>query len=96
MVYWYLPETKNIPLEEMGKLFGDEVVVYAEDLHVDHNTHELIVDEHGVTGGGQVHRIATEAGVPGRPAVRSHDMEKDAVGHETTVEHIDGVQNEKH
>ena len=79
--FFYLPETKNIPLEEMAKLFGDEVVVYAEDLHVDHNTHELIVDEHG-TG---VHRIATEAGVP--RISHSADMEK----HADTPEHVHTV-----
>lgn len=26
--YFYLPETKGVPLEEMGDLFGDEVVVH--------------------------------------------------------------------
>lgn len=43
----FLPETKGIPLEEIAKIFGDddEVAVYAEYIHVDHNTHELIIDE---------------------------------------------------
>ena len=44
----------------MAKLFGDEVAVYEADLHVDHNTHELVVEEHDT----HVHRVATEAGVP--------------------------------
>jgi hypothetical protein len=67
----FLPETKNIPLEEMAKLFGDDsVAVYAEDLHVDRNTHELVVDDHN---DHNIHKIATEAGQPG-------DIEK--VGHQ--------------
>lgn len=45
----------------MAKLFGDEVAVYEADLHVDHATHELVVDEHST----HMHRVATEAGVPG-------------------------------
>jgi MFS family permease len=45
-----LPETKGIPLEEMAKIFGDteDVMVYAKDLHVDHNTHELVVGKDGL------------------------------------------------
>ncbi|KIW88752.1 uncharacterized protein Z519_10799 [Cladophialophora bantiana CBS 173.52] len=88
--YFYLPETKNIPLEEMAKLFGDEVAVYAEDLHVDHRTHELIVDEHGHTG---VHKVATEAGNP-RPSTGG-DVEKHGTGHGATTEHVDSEQSEK-
>lgn len=83
--YFYLPETKNIPLEEMAKLFGDEVVVYAEDLRVDQRTHELIVDEHG-TG---VHRVATEAAAP--RTSHSADVEKHAEGNRAVVEHVDTV-----
>ena len=94
-VYFFLPETKNIPLEEMAKLFGDEVVVYAEDLHVDQRTHELIVDEHGIAGGGQVQRVATEAGgPPGHPA--ELDTEKDGIAHAGSVEHVDSAAAGKH
>lgn len=28
IVYLYVPETKQIPVEEIGALFGDEVVVH--------------------------------------------------------------------
>lgn len=64
LIYFFLPETKNIPLEEMARLFGDDddIAVYADDIHVDHNTHELVIDEHGRTDG--IHRVATEAGAP--------------------------------
>lgn len=46
----FIIETKQIPLEEMGAIFGDEVAVRAADVHVDHNTHELIVNEHTAKG----------------------------------------------
>jgi hypothetical protein len=44
----FLPKTKGVPLEEMAKLFGDvdEIQVFAADIHVDHNTHELVVAAH--------------------------------------------------
>jgi hypothetical protein len=81
-VYFYLPETKNIPLEEMARLFGDndDIAVYADEIHVDHNTHELVIDEHGRAHG--IHRVATEARVPHQKAVlETHPLEKD-VGQE--------------
>lgn len=45
--YFYLPETKGRTLEEMAVVFGDDedVVVYMKDIHVDHTTHELIVEK---------------------------------------------------
>lgn len=44
-----LPETKGIPLEEMAKIFGDteDIMVFSSDLHIDHNTHELVVSDKG-------------------------------------------------
>lgn len=41
-----LPETKNIPLEEMAALFGDtdEVAVFSTQIHMNKNTHEISVD----------------------------------------------------
>src|SRR6266536_4099824 len=53
-----LPETKGIPLEEIAALFGDmdEVMVWSSDIHVDHATHELVVDPHG--DGGEVRHVA--------------------------------------
>ena len=67
---FFLPETKGIPLEEMAKLFGDtdDIAVFSDDIHVDHNTHELVVEAHD---GTHVQRVATEAGVPpGTPKIR--------------------------
>ena len=36
LYYFYLPETANVPLEEMAKLFGDEadVAIFSEDIHL--------------------------------------------------------------
>ncbi|OQV02402.1 hypothetical protein CLAIMM_07606 [Cladophialophora immunda] len=63
-----LPETKGVPLEEIAAVFGDteEVMVYSEDIHVDHRTHDLVVDLHTgntVAGSGDeaLRRVATEA-----------------------------------
>ena len=53
-----------MPLEEIAALFGDrdEVMIFSEDIHVDHTTHELVVDTHGARAdGGITHRVATEA-----------------------------------
>lgn len=36
IVYLYLPETKGLPVEEIGALFGDEVIVH------------LTADGHGI------------------------------------------------
>lgn len=47
-----IPETKGLPLEEIAAIFGDteEVMVYARDIHVDHNTHNLVVNKHSADG----------------------------------------------
>ena len=48
----------------MAKIFGDteDVIVYAEDILIDHNTHELVVKEHGGSGTGLTY-VATEQGI---------------------------------
>ena len=68
--FFVLPETKGIPLEEMAKLFGDDehIAVYSSAIHLDHNTHELMVDEKN-----GLHHIATEAD---RKAVAPVHVEK--------------------
>lgn len=45
--YFYLPETKGRTLEEMAVIFGDDedVVVLLKDIHVDHRTHQLVVEK---------------------------------------------------
>ena len=49
---WY-PDTRNMPLEEISALFGDEdeVAIYQEEIEIDSNTH-AIVDHHGEKDGG--------------------------------------------
>lgn len=51
----------------MAKLFGDtdDIIVYAADIHIDHNTHELVVEAHGEKN-GLVH-VATEGDHVNRP-----------------------------
>ena len=48
----------------MAKIFGDteDVIVYAEDILIDHNTHELVVKEHGGRDTGFTY-VATEQGI---------------------------------
>ena len=46
IVYWFwVPETKSRPLEEMAAIFGDtdEVKIYSADIFVNEN-HEVRVD----------------------------------------------------
>jgi hypothetical protein len=59
LMYFVLPETKGIPLEEMARIFGDtdDVVVFSENVHVDHNTHELVVENEGLS------HVATHQGI---------------------------------
>ena len=40
IVYLYVPETKQIPVEEIGALFGDEVVV-----HLTANGHGIVEED---------------------------------------------------
>ncbi|KAF2029182.1 MFS general substrate transporter [Setomelanomma holmii] len=58
--YFLIPETKGILLEEMAKIFGDEVVVKLDEVHVNHDRHELVVG--GVEKGGLEH-VATHQGM---------------------------------
>ena len=68
--YFVLPETKGVPLEELAAIFGDddEIVVYMKDIHVDHNTHQLVVDKQ--RGQSELGRVVTELHGPHhKPAV---------------------------
>ena len=49
-IYFFLPESAGVPLEEMASRFGidKEVAVEAEKIHIDHNTHDIIVVESNV------------------------------------------------
>jgi hypothetical protein len=66
--FFTIPETKGVPLEELAAIFGDddEIVVYMKDIHVDHNTHQLVVEHQ--RGTDEIHRVVTELH-PGTPAV---------------------------
>lgn len=81
MAWFVLPETKNIPLEEMAKLFGEDVVVFAQDLHYDPTTHELVVDDHG---NRQIHKVATEVYESGETT----DIEKETATQGHAIEHV--------
>lgn len=56
-----------MPLEEIAAIFGDqdEVMIFSEDIHVDHTTHELVVERRssGAGDGGVARKVATEATV---------------------------------
>ena len=43
VVYFFIVETKNLPMEEIGALFGDEVVV-----HLTADGHGIVEDKPGV------------------------------------------------
>lgn len=91
-IYFFIPETKNIPLEEMGTIFGDDVAVYAEDLHVDHRTHELIVDEHDSSAEKGLTKVATETDIEKRssPGVSKLDANNPSVQHVNVVHAVVG------
>jgi len=94
VAFIYLPETKGVPLEEIAAIFGDteEVMVFSEDIHVDHRTHDLVVNVHtGKTVGGEhaadeerLQRVATE----GTAQKQVTSTEKN---HVEGSEHIDSV-----
>jgi hypothetical protein len=58
--YFTIPETKGVPLEELAAIFGDhdEIVVYMKDIHIDHATHQLVVDKQ--RGVNELGRVVTE------------------------------------
>lgn len=43
ITYFWIPETKGIPMEEIGALFGDEVAV-----HLTADGHGIVEDKGGV------------------------------------------------
>ncbi|OQV01805.1 hypothetical protein CLAIMM_07096 [Cladophialophora immunda] len=47
-LYFFLPETSSIPLEETATVFGltEEVAVKSRDIYIDHTTHEITVQHH--------------------------------------------------
>lgn len=55
--YFYIVETKGLPMEEIGALFGDEVVV-----HLTEDGHGIVEDKVPVTA-EQVENATIEASV---------------------------------
>ncbi|KIW69224.1 hypothetical protein PV04_05112 [Phialophora macrospora] len=68
-LYFFLPETSSIPLEETAAVFGliEEVAVQAKDIYVDHTTHEITIHHH--------HDDIKQASGPG---IRQPDPEKES------------------
>jgi hypothetical protein len=46
------PERKTRREEEIAAIFGDtdEVMIFSEEIHIDHNMHELVIDVHPSAG----------------------------------------------
>jgi len=70
-------------LEELAAIFGDddEIVVYMKDIHVDHTTHQLVVDKQ--RGTAEFGRVVTELHPELHPAGKMKP------------EHEEGSQTEK-
>lgn len=85
--YFFIPETKGIPLEEMAAIFGDteDVAVYSADIHLDHNTHEIFVDEHGAQ---QVRRITIAEELAHANGSSNGHTKEESNG---TTKHVDAV-----
>lgn len=61
-MWLFVPETKGIPLEEMARIFGDEVAVYENDIYSDHKPDELDLKQQGAENKGDIKRIGYTVG----------------------------------
>jgi hypothetical protein len=62
VVYWiWVPETRQVPLEELGAIFGDEdeVKVYSSELAVD-SEGQVVVEDHGAAAQSKNNAAVTE------------------------------------
>jgi hypothetical protein len=57
MVYFYIPETKGLPVEELGALFGDEVALHMTSDQMD-IVEQSVEDKQGA---GQVEDVKVSA-----------------------------------
>jgi hypothetical protein len=44
IMFFFFPDTKGLPLEEIAAIFGDadEVAIYQRDIEIDHKDHRII------------------------------------------------------
>ena len=86
-----LPETKGVPLEELAAIFGDddEIVVYMKDIHLDHNTHQLVVGRQ--RGNAELSRIATE--LHGGRKTSVEEVEGNSVEHQSEKNVLAGTES---
>ena len=84
VMWFYFPDTKGLPLEEVAAIFGDadEVAIYLREIEIDHTTH-AIVDHHG------------EGGLHLGKVKGTDDLESSGTGSLEDTSKIGAVHNEK-
>ncbi|OQU97101.1 hypothetical protein CLAIMM_03092 [Cladophialophora immunda] len=92
-IYFVVPETKEIPLEEMARIFGDEVVVYQADIHPVPNTDELVVEHHHAHGASVAQEVCLEdISIRGIPSPATKDIEHGGGAQATELEYADNLK----
>jgi hypothetical protein len=48
IMFFFFPDTKGLPLEEIAAIFGDsdEVAIYQREIEIDHHDHTLVIHTH--------------------------------------------------
>ncbi|KAL6252541.1 hypothetical protein RBB50_000260 [Rhinocladiella similis] len=92
-IYFVLPETKGIPLEEMARIFGDEVAVYQADIHPVPNTDKLVVEHHDAHGASVAEKVSLEdISVRGILSPAAKDIEHGENPQATELEHAGNLK----